>query len=94
MIEDPADKLNDLIDQAIDALANDDPEKGADALTELAHVFAKAGTGVEPFRNIRQHIIQEAEKQTSAVLIKEKLTIIERVRRDGRIYGYTGQLKH
>lgn len=75
---DPSDRINDLIDEAIDSLADDDISKGAEALLALAQSFAKAGLGIDSFQNTRQYIINEATAKTDAVFIQEKLKIIER----------------
>lgn len=92
MPQDDSDRLNDLIDEAITALADDNPEAGADCLVELAHIFAKAGVGRTSFNNIRQHITQEAIKRTSAPFIHYKLKQAERKLRNGRtIVSHAGQ---
>lgn len=81
---DAADKLNDLIDEAINALADDDITKGADELIELAHIFAKAGAGQSSFMSIRQYVINEARERTCAPFIEEKLKLVERKKQAGR----------
>ena len=91
-MEDASDKLNDLIDEAINALADDNPEVGAESLVELAHVFAKAGTGMKSFLNIRQHIVQEAIGRTSRPFIEYKLVAAERkLQNERKIFSYAGQ---
>jgi hypothetical protein len=81
---DASDKFNDLIDEAIDALVDDDINRGADELIELAHIFAKAGAGQSSFNSIRKYIITEARERTCAPFIAEKLKIIERRKQSGR----------
>lgn len=87
MIEDVGDPINDLIDQAIDSLVNDAPEKSAEALTELAEMWAKAGLGLPSFLDMRKHIIKTAIQQTSAYFIQEKLSVQERIMREKRNAG-------
>lgn len=81
---DDSDKFNDLIDEAINALADDDINRGADELIELAHIFAKAGSSIEAFQDIRKYIITEARERTCAPFIAEKLKLIERRKQQGR----------
>lgn len=80
------DKVNDLIDEAITALSDDSITKGADALEELAQMWAKAGMPIKSFLEVRQYIINEATAKTDALFIQEKLKIAEqnkRVTRNG-----------
>ena len=81
---DASDQFNDLIDEAISALADDDINRGADELIELAHIFAKAGAGQSSFQSIRRYIITEARARTCAPFIEEKLKLIERRKQQGR----------
>ena len=71
------DKINDLIDEAINQLSDDNPNFGAESLQDLAQIFAKAGLTKESFMNIRHYIVNEAIQRTDAVFIKEKLSIAE-----------------
>lgn len=76
--------INDIMDEAIDALADDNISVGADALLELANSFAKAGLGIEQFQDVRKYVINEATERTDAFFIAEKLKIIERDMQNGR----------
>jgi len=78
--------INDCIDQAIEALADDNINLGAEALEQLARQWSKAGLPQSTFADIRIYIIKEASERTDALFIAEKLTIIEReLRNDRRI---------
>lgn len=74
-----------FIDDAINALVNDNPEQCAQVLADLAHDWAAAGLTYKSFEDMRQHIIQSAEDQTCRAFIKEKLTIAERKLKSDRI---------
>ena len=54
------DGINALIDQAINALTDDNAEHGAEALVELAHYWAKAGLTQKSFADMRHYIIRSA----------------------------------
>jgi len=54
------DLINNLIDECIDHLCDDNPDHGAESLTELAHIWAKSGLGIQSFANIRGYIINES----------------------------------
>jgi hypothetical protein len=77
-------KLNALIDEAITSLSSDGISTGAECLTELAHIWAKAGMPFNSFLDMRKHIINEAVARTSALFIAEKLKLAERESRNGR----------
>ena len=81
-------KVDDLINESINALADDNPKVGAETLVELAHIFAKAGMQRESFNNIRKHIIEQAIKRTDPLFIKAKLEGQEQLlqgQRNGKI---------
>lgn len=76
--------INDVIDDAINSLADDNINCGAEALQELARSFAKAGQPIESFQNVRKYIIDEATARTDAFFIAEKLKIAEQELRQDR----------
>lgn len=78
------DYINNLIDEAINELASDSIKKGAESLTELAHIWANAGMSMQSFADIRKYIIKEAEERTDAVFIREKIKLAERGLHDRR----------
>ncbi|PCH98489.1 MAG: hypothetical protein COB84_01880 [Rhodobacteraceae bacterium] len=78
------DVINEIIDQAISALVNDSPEKSAESLEELAHVFARGGQPLQSFLNMRTYIITQASEQTSALFIQEKVKVQEQILREKR----------
>lgn len=81
MDEFAADKL---INNAIDELSDDSPRKGAEALAELANLFAKAGFKKQQFDEIRQHIIESAIRKTDPIFIKHKLEVHEALLQEKR----------
>lgn len=78
------DEFDNLIEDAIDSLIDDSPEKAAECLVELAHVWASCGMPRSSFENLRKYIVNEAESRTDAVFIREKLTIAEQFLREQR----------
>lgn len=74
------DTVEKLMQEAEDSLVNDDPSVAADALLQLAHIWATAGIPQSSFNDIRQHIIQRAIDRTAPAFIQEKLQLIERER--------------
>lgn len=88
MMRDPleaiSDPINKLIDEAIDQLADDNPTLGAEALQELAKIFAKAGQPIQSFLNIRTYIINEAIAKTDPLFISLKLESAEAKLREAR----------
>ena len=83
MIDD--EKMNQLIDQGIAALAFDNPSLAADALQELAYVCSVAGDdGKQIFESVRKLVIVGAEAKTNKIFIKEKLEIAEEKLRERR----------
>jgi hypothetical protein len=54
------DAINELIDECIDDLCDDDVNRGAESLTELAHLWAQSGLGQSSFENTRHFIINNA----------------------------------
>ena len=71
-------QLDALIQSAIDALADDNINTGAEALVEIAQVWAKAGIPQSSFADMRLFIVESAKKKTSALFIDEKLRLSER----------------
>jgi len=78
------DRINDMIDEAINHLADDNANIGAEALVELAKVFAKAGFPQDCFMGIRQYIINEAIARTDPLFIQEKLKSAEKQLKENR----------
>jgi len=79
-------EINSLIDQAVESLINDVPEKSAEALEELAYICAKAGLrGQELFESIRKSVIVNAEAKSDRLFIKEKLKVAEEIARSKRL---------
>ena len=66
-----------MIDEAIKHLSDSNINTGAEALVDIAHVFAKAGMPKQTFMDIRQYIIKEAIAKTDPLFIQEKLKIAE-----------------
>lgn len=66
-------QVDNLINDAINALADDNPKIGAEQLQELAQIFAKAGMKKQSFMDIRKHIIEQAIERTEPLFIKAKL---------------------
>ena len=77
-------QLDRLIQSAIDALADDNINIGAEALVELAHIWAQAGIPHSSFLEMRKYIIESAQIKTSAIFIDEKLLLSERKLHAGR----------
>jgi len=71
-------KLDALIQSAIDALADDNINTGAEVLVEIAQVWAKAGIPQSSFADMRKFIVESAKKKTSSLFIYEKLRLSER----------------
>ena len=69
--------VDNLINDAINELADDDATKGAEALEELAQLWSSAGMSQEGFNDLRKHIINSAVRKTDAYFIKAKLEIHE-----------------
>lgn len=78
------DKINDIIDEAIDSLADDNISVGADALMELAIIFARAGLTKESFMGIRKFVIDQAIERTDIIFIQEKLKTAEQKLQESR----------
>lgn len=78
------DRFNRAIDEAIEHLSDDDPNQGAEALLEIARMWAKAGLTQSSFEGIRTHIVTEAKARTDAVFIDEKLLNAERLLQEQR----------
>jgi len=85
MASEEINKIDALIDQCIEALADDSINQGANALFELAILYAKAGIGRYSFNNMRLYIIHEAKKMDQCPeLIETKLKIAEKQMREMR----------
>ena len=71
-------KVDILIGQCIDALADDQANQGANALMELAMLFSLAGFPRSNFNDTRMYIINEAKKRDQCPkLIEMKLKMAE-----------------
>ena len=79
-----SDKINDMIDEAINQLSDDNIKVGAESLLEVAQAWAKAGLSMQSFIDIRKYIITEAISNTNALFIKEKLEGAETLARQQR----------
>ena len=80
--------IDDLFDSIVDELCDNDINKGADSLVELAHFWAKAGFTKKSFLEMRLHLIQKAEERTDVYFIREKLKLAEMKNHDRRqIHG-------
>jgi hypothetical protein len=78
MASEQINKIDALIDQCIEALADDSVNQGANALLELAILYGKSGTPRAAFNNIRMYIIREAQKLDQCPkLIEMKLKLAE-----------------
>lgn len=78
------DDINDKIDEAINHLSDSNPNMGAEALVEIAHIFAKAGMSKQTFMDMRQYIIKEAISRTDPLFIQEKLKSAEQQLQENR----------
>lgn len=78
------DVFNKLIDEAVLSLVNDTASQSAECLQELAVMFSKAGQPKESFLDVRQYIVNQAEKLSSTTFIHEKLLVEERNLRESR----------
>ena len=52
-----------LIEESIDALADDNPAHGAERLVDLAKAFAVTAMGQVSFNNIRYYIIEKPKER-------------------------------
>ena len=77
-------QVDNLINDAISALADDNPKIGAEQLQELAQIFAKAGMKKQSFMDIRKHIIEQAIERTEPLFIKAKLEGQEQLLQENR----------
>lgn len=73
-----------MIEECITQLADDDINKGGEALQELAIYWAKAGLTIQSFMNMRTYIVGMAKRKTEALFIDEKLKIAEQKLREKR----------
>ena len=78
---DKEDKLLKLVDQASDALVSDSADKAAQALQELAYMCKQSR---ELFSHLRKMAVLQAEGQTNAIFIREKLQLAEEKLRESR----------
>jgi hypothetical protein len=72
------DKLDSLITEAINHMADDNAKMGVEALVEIADVFAQAGMPQPLFYGIRKHIIDQATTKTDSRFILEKVKLAEK----------------
>lgn len=79
-----ANKADAMIEECITNLADEDINKGGEALQELATYWNKAGLGMASFLDMRTYIINMAKQKTDALFIDEKLRISERALREKR----------
>ena len=79
-----------LVDECINNLADDNIHSGAESLTDLARLWAKAWLGMKSFLDMRTYIINEASARTDAFFIQEKLQLAERKLQNER-NNITGQ---
>lgn len=70
--------VDSLISECIDNLCSDSINQGAESLTELAHIWAKAGLTKQSFLDMRQFIVNQACERTDTLFILEKLKLAER----------------
>jgi hypothetical protein len=77
-------KADAMIEDCINALCDDDINKGAEALTELAKYWNKAGLTMQSFLDMRIYIINMAKEKTDAIFIDEKLKLSEKALREKR----------
>jgi len=77
-------KADAMIEECITNLADDNINRGGEALQELAIIWAKAGLGYKSFLDMRMYIIESAKQKTDAYFIDEKLKIIEKDLREKR----------
>jgi len=87
-------KVDDLIEECIDNLIDDNINRGAGSLEELAQYFAKAGMTKQSFMDIRTYIINEASKKTDSLFIDAKLKLFERILRVKRTGSVIIQAVH
>lgn len=66
-------KIDDLISECIDQLADDRVDSGVEALYELAGKWKSAGLPVESWRDICQYIEQEAIKKSDETFVQMKI---------------------
>lgn len=77
-------KADAMIEECITHLADDDINKGGEALEELAMYWAKAGLTQKSFLDMRTYIIEMAKQKTDAYFIDEKLKVAEKALREKR----------
>lgn len=77
-------KIDMLIEDCITELSDDNINKGAECLNELAQLWSKAGLGMQSFLNMRKHIVDSAIEKADKHFIAEKLTLAERELREKR----------
>jgi len=74
-----------LMDDCIDALADDNVNAGAECLVDLANAWARGGMSQNSFNDLRKHLVQEAKKRDQCPqLIDTKLLIAEQNLRKSR----------
>ena len=57
-------KLDNLVSECITELCDDNATRGAEALAELATIYARAGMPMQVFQNMRKYIVCEAIERT------------------------------
>ena len=72
--------INQLIDDAINALADDKADQGIDCLMELAELWKTADLSPEAFANVCRHIEDQAVARTDAVFIRQKIVMAIRTK--------------
>jgi len=86
--------IDKLIEECIDNLCDDNINRGAESLQELAQNFAKGGMALQSFLDTRTYIINEAKKKTDALFIDEKLRLSEQALREKRTNSIIIQTSH
>jgi len=87
-------KIDNLIEECIDNLIDDDINRGAESLQELAQYFAKGGMTEQSFMDTRTYIINQAKQQTDALFIETKLKLSESSLREKRTGSIIVQTTH
>ena len=77
--------IDKLIDESIDALADDNPNQGAECLIELAKAWASCGLTQQSFSELRIYIVEQAKRRDQCprlieIKLKEAEKQLKRVR--------------
>jgi len=86
--------IDKLIEECIDNLCDDNINRGAESLQELAQNFAKGGMTQQSFMDIRTFIINQAKERTDALFIDAKLKLSEQFLREKRTGSVIIQTSH